>query len=330
MGDLRMIRTIHLAFLLAFLVPGLATAQDPAGKLPAVKPEPPERAAKLPRVQLPAVTPQPAGIQTTIATARLARALLEQRTIQLGSVRWACRGATCTTTNLMGRTSILHACQQLRAEVGAIAAFGRDRQTLSASELQRCNYPVLELPAGDRVADISEPHPRAPRAREFPPTVIDSDLARRSACPDPAAIDLTARLVSRPSATVAEIEIAGVVRNVGRAAYESMPGQEHRQSIELTEGDGFVPPVVQREWFTDLAPGQGIRITHRLVWDFTRPAARTVLGTVYGPAPQPPRYRLRLAYASANRSDSNPNNDDCKVNNNEAVLESREIADTLY
>jgi hypothetical protein len=141
-----------------------------------------------------------------------------------------------------------------------------------------------------------------------PPAARADDIVRRlEACPDPAAGDLSARLVGRtdPSRGVGIIEIVGVVRNVGRAAYVSEPRQ---QSVELIEEQPGTPPrVVEDRTFTILAPNGTVRLVHRRGWD---------TATEFQP-----RYRLRIVYEPDIRTDANPRNDDCRLSNNDAVLE---------
>lgn len=144
------------------------------------------------------------------------------------------------------------------------------------------------------------------------PEGLDPGVAERlGACADPAAVDLSARLVGRtdPSRGVGIIEIVGVVRNVGRAAYVSEPRQ---QSIELIEEQPGTPPrVVTDRMFTILAPNGTETLVHRRGWDTSTEFQ--------------PRYRLRNVYEPDIRTDANPRNDDCGLANNEAVLEPERI-----
>ncbi|MGH7563272.1 MAG: hypothetical protein ACREK5_02480 [Gemmatimonadota bacterium] len=169
--------------------------------------------------------------------------------------------------------------------------------------------------AAARADDVVRP--RAPVidpgvARRPPPAKIHPGVAEGlGACTDPATVDLFPRLVGRtePSRGVGIIEIVGVVRNIGRAAYVSDPRQ---QSVELIEEQpGISPKAVEDRTFTNLAPNATVRLVHRRSWDTSTEFQ--------------PRYRLRIVYEPDIRIDANPRNDDCGLANNEAVLEPERI-----
>ena len=54
-----------------------------------------------------------------------------------GGVQFRCEGTTCTGPR--SRDRALRVCSELRREVGAIASFTADGETLSESQLARCN-----------------------------------------------------------------------------------------------------------------------------------------------------------------------------------------------
>lgn len=149
-------------------------------------------------------------------------------------------------------------------------------------------------------------------ARRPPPEKVHPGVAEGlGACTDPATVNLFPRLVARtePSRGVGIIEIVGVVRNIGQAAYVSDPRQ---QSVELIEEQpGISPTAVEDRTFTNLAPNATVRLVHRRSWDTSTEFQ--------------PRYRLRIVYEPDIRTDANPRNDDCGLANNEAVLEPERI-----
>jgi hypothetical protein len=161
-------------------------------------------------------------------------------------------------------------------------------------------------PAAARPGQRLPPRPVSPPAGR-PVDVAQPPAERIGACPDPATVDLSARLVGRtdPSRGVGIIEIVGRVRNIGRDAYVSEPRQ---QSIELIEEQAGTPPrIVAEQTFTNLAPNATRTVVHRRSWDTSTEFQ--------------PRYRLRIVYEPDIRTDANPRNDDCGLANNEATLE---------
>ena len=308
---------------IALAFSSLATAQEPS------KPAP-----KLP----PAIVPNAADIASSdianiVTSARLAQSLARERTIRVGTVTWICRSETCTTTNLAAGSVGVRACQQLRDRIGQIEAFGQSRRSLSGSELAECNSTRLQAAAADSDRKVGADQvtygageiQAAPRPLDS--SSVDPEIARRAAaCPDPAAVDISARLVSHHGWD-AVLDIIGVVRNVGFGPYRSESGQERRQSVELIEEnpDG-ADPTVQRGWFSDLERGQEVRVIHRITWN-TEPLWMNWglgRGRWYPPLP-PPQYHMRIAYAAANDDDDNWRNDDCNRHNNAATLEPEEI-----
>ena len=176
--------------------------------------------------------------------------------------------------------------------------------------------PPVSAPAAARADDVvRRPVPSIdPGVAKLPsPAGLDPGVAERvGACADPAALSLSARLVARFGdhlESQGRIEIVGVVRNVGRAAYISDPRQ---QSVELIEEQPGSPPrVVQSRTFTNLSAGGQLRMVHPRFWD-------TAIEFQ-------PRYRMLITYEPDIRTDANPRNDDCGLANNEAVLEPERI-----
>jgi hypothetical protein len=201
----------------------------------------------------------------------------------------------------------------------------------------------LERPAGESVIGagperLADDVAAGAAPRPFQPSPVDPEFVDRSACEDPSAVEISARLVSHRDHQ-AVIDIIGVVRNVGRAAYRSQAGQEHRQALTLVEtrreptgswSYRETSTEVRRQWFANLEPGEEVRLVHQIVWNSAPRETRTVAGSIYHPPLPPHRYRLEVEYAAANATDSNPSNDDCGTVNNEAVLEPSEIRDVVF
>jgi len=124
-----------------------------------------------------------------------------------------------------------------------------------------------------------------------------------SRCPDPAADRIDARILLRKGLTRGQVEIVGVVRNLG-GAYESSPNQ---QEVLLYENAG----IVARQAFQNLAPGGEVRVRITRDW---------LSSTEF-----PPDYRLVIQYGPDIRIDNNPKNDDCQPANNTRQLGGRAI-----
>lgn len=117
-------------------------------------------------------------------------------------------------------------------------------------------------------------------------------------CPDPAAQRIDFRIIARASRFQGQVEISGVVKNVGQAAYESRPNQ---QSVHLYEGNR----LVAQQAFQNLAPGQEVRVQFVRGWNASSPSEGEF----------PPTYKLVIVYDPDIRLDGNPKNDDCRGNN---------------
>lgn len=138
-------------------------------------------------------------------------------------------------------------------------------------------------------------------AQSIPPKTLTQvspqPVLRR--CPDPAARQIDFQLIQRTNQFNGRVRITGVVRNVGRAAYESNPGQ---QIAYLYENERL---VAQRS-FQNLTPGQEVRVVYVRDWNISSPAEGEF----------PPTYKLIIGYDPDIAIDGNPRNDDCNLNNN--------------
>ena len=161
---------------------------------------------------------------------------------------------------------------------------------------------------------VARPDVKIPDRPVSPPAAARQvDVARPAACPDPAAVELTARLEARLAPTRGFVELVGRVRNLGGEAFLSERGQQRLELWEETPG--AAPRVIETASFATLAPGVTTRILHRRHWD-------TAIEFK-------PRFHLRITYEPDIRTDGNPRNDDCRLDNNEAVLEPARI-DALF
>lgn len=122
-------------------------------------------------------------------------------------------------------------------------------------------------------------------------------------CPDPAADRIDTRILTRQGQTQGQVEIVGVVRNLG-GAYESSPNQ---QLVLLYENAS----VIARQPFQNLASGGEVRVRVVRNW---------LSSTEF-----PPDYRLVVQYGPDIRIDNNPKNDDCQPANNTRQLGGRAI-----
>ncbi len=146
-----------------------------------------------------------------------------------------------------------------------------------------------------QLTQLKRPEPRVrPQLKQG----LKRRLPRR-VCPDPAAYRLTFRIVSRTSRTRGRVEIAGVVKNVGRGAYVTRAGQ---QGIQLWEGRRMVRNLD----FRNLTPGQSKTVRYRRNWNSASP----------GEGEFPPTYKLWIIYDPDITKDGNRSNDDCRGSNN--------------
>lgn len=125
------------------------------------------------------------------------------------------------------------------------------------------------------------------------------------ACPDPAAARIDFSIVSLTSQFAGVVRIAGVVRNIGAASYESGPTQQSVLLYEVPIGGTAVLKANQA--FQNLAPGAEVTVTYERNWDSSSPAEGEF----------PPDYRIILTYDPDIYMDGNPMNDDCNGGNND-------------
>lgn len=124
-------------------------------------------------------------------------------------------------------------------------------------------------------------------------------------CPDPAAKTLDFEIVSRTGDFRGRVRIVGVVKNLGRAAYESGPNQQSVQLWEDVQGASERQPVASQA-FQDLAPNQEVRVSYERDWNASSPAEGEF----------PPSYILMISYDPDIQMDGNEANDDCRAGNN--------------
>ena len=135
---------------------------------------------------------------------------------------------------------------------------------------------------------------------------------RAGQCPDPSANRIGFRLINKTSQFAGNVEIIGVVKNVGGAAYESGPNQQGMHLYADTH-------LVKSQAFQNLAPGQEVEIRHSRPWNSSSPAEGEF----------PPEYKLIITYDPDIRIDANPKNDDCNGANNVKTRSGADI-NTLF
>jgi hypothetical protein len=162
--------------------------------------------------------------------------------------------------------------------------------TLVALSTASSAFAQLSLPASGNLPITQVPTPQLRR-----PIPIQ---ARQ--CPNPAAHRIDFRILNRTSQFRGQVQITGVVKNLGNAAYISNPNQ---QSIHLYEGSR----LVTQKPFQNLTPGQEVTVTYTRSWDASSPSEGEF----------PPTYKLLIVYDPDIRLDGNPRNDDCNAANNQ-------------
>jgi hypothetical protein len=146
-------------------------------------------------------------------------------------------------------------------------------------------------------------------AQKMKPTTLPGRPDMVIHCPDPAAQRIDFAIVKRTMELVngklrmsqykGRVRITGVVKNVGKGAYESGPNQ---QGMYLYIGE----KLLAKKDFGNLAPGQEATVTVEHDWDSASPSEGEF----------PPMYKLVIVYDPDISSDGNPKNDDCNGNNN--------------
>ncbi len=126
---------------------------------------------------------------------------------------------------------------------------------------------------------------------------------------DPAVMSLKVAVTKKLSATTADIEIVGIVKNIGTKTFKSGRGQASVRLYENVPGaKGKV--VLEREITTLKADAQN---TYRYTtkWDVSREF--------------PPDYTFQIDYDPDIRIDGNPDNDDENLKNNKKSLKGSAI-----
>ncbi|MCM1983705.1 hypothetical protein [Lyngbya confervoides] len=131
-------------------------------------------------------------------------------------------------------------------------------------------------------------------------------------CIDPAAESIQFQVIRRDSQFRGRVRITGVIKNVGSLAYLSQPSQ---QGLLLYENNR----LVKTSSFQNLAPGATAQISYERDWNSSSPAEGEF----------PPTYKLLITYDPDIRLDGNPNNDDCRSSNNQAVRSGQGINELL-
>ena len=71
-------------------------------------------------------------------TAKLTTPLTSNDSVIAAKAVWSCDGDTCVA-ELNRRTVTVRTCKKVASEVGALAAFSNDKESLSADDLAKCN-----------------------------------------------------------------------------------------------------------------------------------------------------------------------------------------------
>lgn len=127
--------------------------------------------------------------------------------------------------------------------------------------------------------------------------------------PDPAAIDLQFEEVELLGIGFGTVRITGIVENLGPADFDSSQGQ---QSVQLWEDQSMVAETP----FVDLAVGEQVKVTYDRTWSKSDEF-------------KPRRYTVLLSYDPDIFIDGNQGNDDCDLDNNEA-MRGTEAIDALF
>ena len=130
-------------------------------------------------------------------------------------------------------------------------------------------------------------------------SVLPGKLAPVRSGIDPAAHSISFRVLSRTTQFRGRVEIAGVIKNVGSATYQSRSGAQLAYLYEDRR-------LVASKDFPQLAPGQEIKLTYGRNWDSSSPAEGEF----------PPTYKLMIVYDPDIAIDGNRQNDDVYSKNN--------------
>lgn len=126
---------------------------------------------------------------------------------------------------------------------------------------------------------------------------------------DPAVMSLKVVVKKKLADTTADIQIIGVVKNIGTKTYKSGKGQ---QSVRLYENvPGAKGKVVLQRDFTTLKADAHITYIYSTTWDTSREF--------------PADYTFQIDYDPDIRSDGNRDNDDENMKNNKKSLKGSDI-----
>ena len=71
-------------------------------------------------------------------TAKLSQPVDRSDTVVAAKAVWSCSSDTCVA-ELNRRTVTVRTCKKVASEVGVLAAFSNDKESLSAEDLAKCN-----------------------------------------------------------------------------------------------------------------------------------------------------------------------------------------------
>lgn len=131
---------------------------------------------------------------------------------------------------------------------------------------------------------------------------------------DPAAQQISFRILNKTSPFNGRVQITGLVKNVGNKPFLNK-GRPGAAAIHLYEGNR----LVVNKPMNDLQPGATQSVTYTRNWQSSSPAEGEF----------PPTYKLWLMYDPDIAMDSNPDNDDVRSQNNRIEKSGMEI-NTLF
>ncbi len=140
-------------------------------------------------------------------------------------------------------------------------------------------------------------------AQEIKPPIVEKPYAKVKGI-DPAVTALAVKVTKKLTAFEAEIEIIGVVRNIGTEDFRSGNGQQSAQLYE--ENPGARPRLVAEKAFSVLKSGEFFVVKYGRRWSTSMEF--------------PPTYRLMLSYDPDIYIDGNKRNDDVNSKNNRKTL----------
>jgi hypothetical protein len=147
-----------------------------------------------------------------------------------------------------------------------------------------------------------------PRIRRYPWWRLNGSQStlRLARGIDPAAHAIQFRVLSRSTQFRGRVEISATLKNVGTSAYQSRAGAQAAYLYETPLGSRNKRLVTSRD-FTQLNPGQEVKLTYIRNWDRSSPAEGEF----------PPTYELKIVYDPDIAIDGNPQNDDANRGNNQ-------------